>query len=336
MKNIALAVTALIFLAFCVMLTAQIMVSVDLPASGSELKGDARFDFATLAPVGPAGLPAIQNYTARDNTLLGYRLYRSSKPAHIKLYLIHAAGWQAMEFSQIASRFASDLGMADVYLADMRGHGSSPAKRGDVEYAGQLEDDLAEFISQTSQPGDIIVVGGHGEGATVALRYATGEGAAKVRGCITLAPILSYSSTVNRPGLGGWIKPLGTRMAGLWVLNAMGLHWSDHEIVQQFAMPSTLRDGPLGFSATPNISWLMYKSLQMRQNDAGDLSSLKAPLLNIVGSDDEVVDPVQLTSTLKALVPTGQYRTNAGETHINLVVSAKTLAIIQDWLSELR
>ena len=334
MKNVALALAIFVFLAFCVMLTAQIMVSVDLPQTGQELKGDHRFDFAALAPIGTTPLPTIQNFTARDNSLLGYRLYRSGMPTHIKLYLVHSAAWQAMEFNQIASRLATERGVADVYLADMRGHGSGPARRGDVDYVGQLEDDLADLISETAGPGDLVVVGGHGEGAAVAMQFALDKPQA-VHGCLVLAPVLSYNLSGNKPDLGGWTHALGTRMVGLWILNGMGLHWSDHETVLQYALPSTLRDGPLGYSATTDISWRMYHALQMRDRDGRDVGNLAMPLLSIIGGGDEVVDAEAMTAMLKSRLPNGQYWINPAETHINVVVSNKTLAIIQDWLSEL-
>ena len=91
-----------------------------------------------------SGLPKLQHYTARDGTPLTYRHYpgKSDKV----LILLHGSGWHSQYFLPLAGFIASQ-GIAQVYTPDLRGHGPSPLKRGDVDYIGQLEDDLAGLIA---------------------------------------------------------------------------------------------------------------------------------------------------------------------------------------------
>jgi non-heme chloroperoxidase len=86
------------------------------------------------------GLPELQQFTARDGRRLNYRHYpaRSNKV----LILIHGSGWHSQYFLPLA-RYISDAGLAQVYTPDLRGHGRSPERRGDVDYIGQMEEDLA-------------------------------------------------------------------------------------------------------------------------------------------------------------------------------------------------
>jgi alpha-beta hydrolase superfamily lysophospholipase len=87
--------------------------------------------FQILAPAKLSDFPHVENYSARDNTLLGYRHYKSTGHSNVKLYLLHSAGWQGMEFNMLASGLAYRLGLGDVYAPDLRGHSGSPVRRGD-------------------------------------------------------------------------------------------------------------------------------------------------------------------------------------------------------------
>ena len=52
-----------------------------------------------------------------------------------------------MQFLPIVS-YLSEEGIAHIITPDLRGHGFSPERRGDIDYIGQLEDDLADLISE--------------------------------------------------------------------------------------------------------------------------------------------------------------------------------------------
>lgn len=329
-------ISSIVFTAFCGwLLTAQILVSRQDPVSHTRLRGDERFDFSQLVPEGTSGLPLLQNYTARDGTLLAFRRYRSARPTHVKLYLLHSAGWQGMEFHSLASAIAYKAGDADVYTPDLRGHGSSPLRRGDITYEGQLADDLADLIDQTAGKDDIVVIGGHSEGGGLAARFAGSPYGGRARGYIFLAPVLSIDFAASRPDLGGWVQVLDRRMLGIRMLHSLALTWADGETVCQYALPSSLRGGPLGYTATTDYSWRLFASMQTRQGDGSDLKGVAAPMLFITGREDSVVYPDRFETALKGIVSKGEYQVVDQENHLGIVNSRKTLAIVQDWLAKL-
>ncbi len=146
----------------------------DLATAGESLS------FDVLISVNYAKMPELQPYTARDGASLYYRLYESSTPTVKKLVLLHGSGWHSMQFYLLA-RYLSEQGAATVITPDLRGHGFNPERCGDVDYVGQLEDDLADLIEMLRKryPNADVVVGGHSSGGGLAIRFAGSKHGAK-------------------------------------------------------------------------------------------------------------------------------------------------------------
>ncbi|MBW1784509.1 MAG: alpha/beta fold hydrolase, partial [Deltaproteobacteria bacterium] len=89
-----------------------------------------------------------------------YRHYPAD--SHKVVILLHGAGWHSRYFLPLAE-FLSSEGAAQVYTPDLRGHGLTPKRRGDADYIGQLEDDLADFIAmiRKENPKSMLIMGGH-------------------------------------------------------------------------------------------------------------------------------------------------------------------------------
>lgn len=60
---------------------------------------------------------------------------------------------------------------AEVFAIDLRGHGKSDGKDGDVDYINQYADDLADIVSaiRKQKPKGKIIIAGHSMGGGVAL-----------------------------------------------------------------------------------------------------------------------------------------------------------------------
>lgn len=337
MKKLAVTIAILAAVALGALFVLQSLIELSRPLEGAALRGDARFAFDDTMSAEPSALPTVQNFEARDRSLISYRYYRSTTPTKVKLYLVHSETSDDLEFVSLATALARDS--IDVLTITLRGHGESPKRRGDTGYVGQPSDDLADLISATARPGDIVVAGGHSTGAAVAARMATsatnGRGP-KIRGLIFLAPVFSPSFPASRPNLGGWLLPLKWRVAALTVQNAVGIHWSDDVIAIQYAVPANVRNGKLGFSVTTDYTWRLFKSMQMREGDGSDLRQINVPFLAITGSKDAVIYPDRVMPALKSLVDDGEFAQVEGQTHFGIVNSSQTLVIIQNWLSKLR
>ena len=94
---------------------------------------------------------------------MGYRHYPSDTDK--ALILLHGSGYHSQYLLPLAE-FISTEGLAQVYTPDLRGHGPSLARRGDVDYINQLEDDLADLVTEIRQDCSdaTMLVGGHSSG----------------------------------------------------------------------------------------------------------------------------------------------------------------------------
>ena len=111
----------------------------------------AAIAFGTALPPSPVKprqidlteLPPLSRYTARDGTQLAYRAYPGDgKQVAV---LIHGSGTESSVMNALAKTLHA--AGATVYAPDLRGHGSS-GRRGDIDYIGQLDDDLVDFVAR--------------------------------------------------------------------------------------------------------------------------------------------------------------------------------------------
>ena len=274
------------------------------------------------------GLPELKEFTAHNGSQLSYRHYpaRSDKV----LILIHGSGWHSRYFLPLAG-FISDAGLAEVYTPDLRGHGRSPERRGDVDYIGQLEDDLALFIAmiQKDDCQKIIILGGHSSGGGLAVRFAGGKYRRLADAYILLSPFLKYNAPTMRPNSGGWARPYIGRIIGLTLLNNVGIRWFNYLPVIDFNMPKEARDG----TETLSYSYRLNTSYAPR-NYKKDLAVISQPLLLIVGEADEAFLPDQFEPTISPFVKAKTIRLK-NVTHMGVVVDPEVHPVIQQWLEHI-
>ena len=153
-----------------------------------------------------------QRFHARDGATLVYRSY--GEQASIELILLHGSGYHSAYLSRLATEIAIS-GIARVWTPDIRGHGSRPQRRGDIDYIDQLEDDLSDFIGliRSMNPNAAVILGGHSSGGGLAIRFAGGSYKGTADGHLLLAPYLGYTAPTIRPQLSGWATPKRSRKA---------------------------------------------------------------------------------------------------------------------------
>jgi non-heme chloroperoxidase len=95
-----------------------------------------------FASIDYAGLPACERYSARDEASLAYRTYSADE--QLIVLLIHGSAGSSSSMHAMAKALQG-AGIT-VYVPDLRGHGDNQP-HGDVAYIGQLDDDLADFVS---------------------------------------------------------------------------------------------------------------------------------------------------------------------------------------------
>src|SRR6476469_7530877 len=93
-----------------------------------------------------SSLPAIDRYQARDGSWLGFRHYAAgATPTGRIAIVVHGSSGSSGGTIHALSQAIAARGV-ETYALDMRGHGVS-GTRGDIGYLGQLEDDLADFVT---------------------------------------------------------------------------------------------------------------------------------------------------------------------------------------------
>ncbi|MCB8966798.1 MAG: alpha/beta fold hydrolase [Ardenticatenaceae bacterium] len=311
-----------------------VLISTDRPTN--IVSAEEPIAFTALIEADYDGMPALQPYIARDGAELSYRLYESGADTDTILILLHGSGWHSMQFYPLANEL-SVAGVAHVVTPDLRGHGFNPAARGDVAYIGQFEDDLADLIAtlQPQFPDAHIVIGGHSSGGGLVVRFAGGEYGKLADAYLLLAPFLKYNAPPTRPDSGGWARPNSRRIAGLTMLNNIGIHWFDGLTVIQFAMPDSVLDGPLGDSATTAYSHRLNSSFAPRSKYGRDLAAMTQPFLLVAGLDDEAFIAEQYEPTISEFTHSGSYVLLCDTGHIDLLTAIDLAAIVADWLENL-
>src|SRR4030042_4961856 len=271
-------------------------------------------------------LPKLNTFTARNNTSLSYRVYPSKSSN--ALIPLHGSGGHSRYFLALAE-FISSEGSAQVYAPDLRGHGSAPERRGDVDYIGQLEDDLADFIASNRKdnPGiKKLIVGGHSSGGGLAIRFAGSRYGKQADAYLLLSPFLRYNAPTMRANSGEWARPYTQRIIGLTLLNNVGIHRLDYLTAMEFNMPQEVRDGTetLAYSHRLNTSYAPrdYKK---------DLKAATQPILVVAGTKDEAFIADQFEPVFSSYT-NAQVRLLPGVTHMGLVVGPEIRPVVKEWL----
>jgi non-heme chloroperoxidase len=275
-----------------------------------------------------SSLPEPQSFTARDGTKLAYRHYPAESDKIV--ILLHGSGWHSRYFLPLAE-FISSEGLAQVYTPDLRGHGRTPKRRGDVDYIGQMEDDLADLIAiiQKNNPKAMLIVGGHSSGGGLAIRFAGSQYGQKANAYLLLAPFLKYNAPTMRPNSGGWAKPYTGRIIGLVMLNNVGIRWFNYLSVMEFNMPERARDG----NETLSYSYRLITAFAPNDYEK-DLNAITQPLLVVAGTKDETMIYCQYEPVISQYTKV-QVKLLQGVTHMGLVVGPEIRPVVKEWLEGL-
>ena len=291
----------------------------DTPESGLVFD-ELYLDYSTLSE--------LKTFPARDGEALGYRHYPAE--SNKVLILVHGSGWHSQYFLPLAE-YISVEGLAQVYTPDLRGHGPAPKKRGDVDYINQLEDDLADFIAfiRKDNPDATLIVGGHSSGGGLVIRFAGSQYGQQADAYVLLSPYLKYNAPTMRPNSGGWAYAYTGRIAGLSILNTMGIHWFDHLTAIEFNMPEDARDGSetLAYSHRLNTGYAP-------RNYKKDLKAIMQPFLLLAGTADEAFVADQLESLVSEYTSV-QVELMPDLSHMGVVVSPDVQPLLEDWLGGL-
>lgn len=269
------------------------------------------------------------DFAARDGSSLFYREYRGHD--ELILVLLHGSGSEGRYLREMASRLEADMGIT-VILPDLRGHGRSANDLpGDIQYLGQLEDDLYDLLSELRErnPGSLIVLGGHSSGGGLAVRFG-GSTRKQFDGYLLISPYLGHDSPVVRPSSGGWVQVSKRRYAGLAMLNSIGYTGLNHLPVLFFNRPESMSDE----LQVDSYSFRLNESISPRDH-ATDLENISAPVLVLAGNDDEALYADRFEAVLAAHLDSAELAIVPGAGHLDIVENPQAIQLTAEWLKVL-
>jgi non-heme chloroperoxidase len=319
-------ITNIIITVFIYLSIATTLVLIDGKSREMETNNeDLKFDELVIDY---SVMPLLSSYECRDESKLNYRHY-PAKSDNV-LILLHGSGWHSQYF-YLLSKYLSSENIINVYTPDLRGHGLDPDKRGDIKYINQFEDDIADLIIMIRQqhPNSKIILGGHSSGGGLAIRYAGSKYSDQVDGYLLLTPFLKYNAPTMRSKSGGWAFAHMQRIAGLSMLNNIGIKWFNHLPVIDFNMPLEYRDG----SETLTYSFRLNTGYAPR-NYKKDLAKMKQKALVVIGADDESFVAEKFLSEMSQYKDDIEVVEIHGLTHMGIVMGEEIRDIIKTWLDK--
>jgi len=264
------------------------VIAFDAPVSPPPMISMAE----SLKPIGSLEFPAPRQFRARDGAVLQYYAYPAA-PGKVAILIPGSAGPGTSMHALAESLRAAGV---TAYVLDIRGHGGS-GRRGDIDYIGQIDDDLADFVGGLgpAKSGETRALVGFSAGAGFALRFAGGPYGALFDRYVFLAPILP-GSAAWRPNAGGWVDVALPRLITIAYLGRAGIHWFDGFPVIAYAVSrDSARDTTARYSYRLSMNFGAGRSYETH------LKNLRRPAAILVGDADEQVVADQFTPLLQRL-----------------------------------
>ncbi|WP_310630185.1 alpha/beta fold hydrolase [Paraburkholderia sp.] len=283
------------------------------------------FGFESLQSAPAASLPAVQRYAARDGEPLAFRFYDST--ASQVLIFVHGSSYHGASYHALAAHL-SQRGIARVVLPNLRGHYLSGTRRGDVDYLGQFEDDLADLITHLRNRGESgpIVLGGHSSGGGLVIRFAGGAHAALVARFLALSPAIAGSRSLKADS--GWASLHLRRIIGLALLNLFGVRGFNALPVIAFNKPARFRDG----TETLAYSYRLNGAYHPRGRYDRDVAKLGAQAAVLVGANDEAIDATLLGELIARASPHTYFAVLPDIDHFGVFTREPAMAAVAAWL----
>jgi alpha-beta hydrolase superfamily lysophospholipase len=268
-------------------------------------------------------LPAIQTIPATHGSPIAFRVWRKNPPSSdpaLVLIAIHGSSASSSSLHPLAKALSAEG--IPVYAPDIRGHGQTGV-RGDIDYAGQLDDDMADFVAavRTRHPNAKLVLLGFSSGGGFALHTAATPLGKKLARTVLLSPMLGYRAPTYRQGE-MWAAPFIPRIIALVLLDRIGIHAFDHLTVLAFAIDPKRTD-----ILTGHYSWLLTRAFAT--NDyAADLRNASSPIAVLVGEKDELFDAAKFAPTIDAVRTDIPVTVIPGLTHIEMTTDSRAVPAI--------
>jgi non-heme chloroperoxidase len=266
--------------------------------------------------------PARQFFAARDGTQLSYRRYPGS--TRDTVVLVHGSSGDSASMHLVAQTL--NARGVTVYALSMRGHDGT-GRSGDIDYVGQLDDDVADFVKMLGpkHKGERRTLLGFSSGGGFVLRFAGGSSATLFDRFVLVSPQLPIDSPVMRPGAGGWVSVAVPRIVVLTFLSRAGIHTFEGLPVLAFAVPPEKRHVQTAF-----YSFRMVRNFGPTRQYLSDVHKAPGPVVLLAGTKDEVFYSDRYAALLKPARPDLDVVLVPGLGHMDMTIKPAGLEAIAD------
>jgi alpha-beta hydrolase superfamily lysophospholipase len=269
-----------------------------------------------------SALPELTRFQARDGSALAYRHYPAQAPSTGRIAVVvhgsSGSSWGAVHALSLALAARG----VQTYAVDIRGHGAS-GNRGDIAYLGQLEDDMADLVSEIrkTNPTAPLTLLGHSSGGGFALRIAASPIQNLFTSTVLLAPYLGYDAPSSRPNSGGWANADIPRFLALTILRKLGMPWAESLPAIAFAVPPNSSQ-----RLTATYSYRLMRNFAASDYRA-DFAAATKPVTVFSGSADELMDSAKFSESVGGRATV---KIIDGVDHMGIVCNPAAIAVIAD------
>lgn len=266
-------------------------------------------------------------FTMADGKKLTASQFKSDSKTTV--ILVHGVLSSSFTMNKSAGLIREALG-AEVFAIDLRGHGNSEGKPGDVDFIDQYAADLSEIVKKTraEKPNGKIILAGHSMGGGIILRYAMRKNSPTVEGYLLFAPLLGQDAptipqadATKQSTEEPFLKIHIQRIIGLKMLNSIGNHQYDNLPVLFFNLPSESPIKRYTYRANESMSPANYKD---------GLKAINKPLIVLVGSKDEAFVASAFEKAIKEN-SSGDVFVLDGISHNGIRQNAEAMKLIKKW-----
>lgn len=245
-----------------------------------------------------SGLPSPQTMPSRGGSPVTYRVWPAASPGEPERVVIAIHGSSAHSSSMHPLGKALNAEGITVYAPDIRGHGGT-GDRGDIDYAGQLDDDAGDFVAmvRAKHPKAQLVLLGFSSGGGYALHLDGSPLGKMLARTVLISPMLGPRAPTVRTDAGGWAKPFLPRIIGLVIIGKLGIHAFDHLPTLALAIAPGNPGGLTGI-----YSFLLMQAFGT-SDYAADLRNAGSPITVVVGSKDELFFADRFEPAIHAVRP---------------------------------
>ena len=242
-------------------------------------------------------MPEAERIPSRDGSPIAFRHWPPSRgvsAANIVVIAIHGSSAWGGSLHPLAKALSAH-GIA-VYAPDLRGHGAT-GRRGDIDYAGQLDDDLADLTAavKSKHPNAELVLLGFSSGGGFALHIAATPLGKSFARTVLLSPMLGIDAPTITPSGRDWASVYLPRIIAISILDRVGIHAFDHLPVLAFGIDPRHAD-----VLTGRYSMLLMKAFGTADYVA-DLRAASSPMTVLVGGQDELFKADAFAPTIAAV-----------------------------------